>query len=172
MSDVMALCNPLAVEGVVSEPILWSSFANIALSQDVSKISFKDVATLAWTFGKIQALLVEENGENFKNQSDFWSMVVEKALTTEINHMKESSYQSEQVLPALSTICFVLTDISSQKLISPDFWKLLNKALMGSLRAAQRHQHDIENEILDTIVQAVSENSHLENRVSAEVVKF
>ena len=52
-ADMIAICKPLAVELIVSEPILWSSFANLALSQNSSTITFQDVVTLAWSFGKI-----------------------------------------------------------------------------------------------------------------------
>ena len=53
LSDVLVLCQPLAAEEVVSEPIIWSAFANIVLSVDIDKLSLEDVIKLAWSMGKV-----------------------------------------------------------------------------------------------------------------------
>ena len=176
-ADAVSLCQPLAAEEVIHEPIIWTVFANLALSENIEKMRYEDVVQLAWSIGKVQNDLPElENGENFKHQGDFWKMVVEKRMAMEMREMREDKYASEKCLPMLSTMCLILTQEVAEArggdLISERFWVQLSQAILMSLQAVQINKLSVENDILDTIMHTVQANKKLDQKILDEMVKI
>ena len=123
-ADAISLCQPLAAEEVTHEPIIWTTFANLALSENIEKVRYEDVIQLAWSIGKVQGDLPEGI---FKHQDDFWKLVVEQRMGMELREMRDDKYKSEQCLSMLSTMCLILNaEVAAANLISERFWVQLS----------------------------------------------